>query len=396
MPAIMEQSFFAGPHHHLQDPSSAANSMVDADGLPRKPHVCPWPNCNKTFTRSAHLTRHVRAHGGEKPYSCPHDGCGKRFSRSDVLKEHIRIHDGNRVRKRRVRGSSDSNSSPSHSSAASTAASAAKRNSIAAAASLAAAAEQSSAQLFAIPPPLTCRAPNGMGTMPNPAFPVSSFRSCEAHPSPDMQNPYAHHYQPQASLSPREPSLSSSPPYCGQDGSFVQGGGAATTMSIQPNTSFNALLGMESVAHFDRSSPASSWHQQQQQVTQQRDGSGVAAVSYSATPYQQGASYPNTTTSFSGMSQTTTQYSTSSSSLSSSNHSSSNNNNNQQQQPITLATMAAVASMEADLIGLQQNWSHIPQQQQQHPQQQQHQPHHQHHHQQQQRYEPYQYYSSTV
>ncbi|KAF8941733.1 hypothetical protein BGZ47_007256 [Haplosporangium gracile] len=398
MPAIMEQSFFAGPHHHPHDPSSAANSMVEADGLLRKPHICPWPNCNKTFTRSAHLTRHVRAHGGEKPYSCPHDGCGKRFSRSDVLKEHIRIHDGNRVRKRRVRGSSDSNLSSSHPSAASAAASVAKRNSIAAAASLATAAEQSSAQLFAIPPPLTCRAPNGMGTMPNPAFPVSSFRSCEAQSSPDMQNPYAHHNQPQASLSPREPSLSSSPPYCGQDGSFVQGGAATTTMSIQPNTSFNALLGMESVAHFGRSSPASSWHQQQQ-VTQQRDGSGVAAVSYSATPYQQGASYPNTTTSFSGMSQTTTQYSTSTSS-SSSNHSSNNNNNNnnqqQQQQPITLGTMAAVASMEANLIGLQQNWSHIPQQQQQHPQQQQHQSHHQHYHQQPQRYEPYQYYSSAM
>lgn len=398
MPAIMEQSFFAGPHHHPQDPSSAANSMVDADGLPRKPHVCPWPNCNKTFTRSAHLTRHVRAHGGEKPYSCPHEGCGKRFSRSDVLKEHIRIHDGNRVRKRRVRGSSDSNSSSSHFSTASAAASAAaKRNSIAAAASLAAAAEQSSAQLFAIPPPLTCRAPNGMGTMPNPAFPVSSFRSCEAQPSPDMHHPYAHHYQPQASLSPREPSLSSSPPYCGQDGSFVQGGAATATMSIQPNSSFNALLGMESVAHFDRSSPASSWHhqQQQQQVTQQRGGSGSAAVSYSATPYQHSAPYPNTTTpSFSGMSQTTTQYPTSSSSLPSSNHNNNNQQQQQQQQPITLATMAAVASMEADLIGLQQNWSPVPQQQQH--QQQQHQPHHQHHHQQQQRYEPYQYYSSAM
>ncbi|KAG0284258.1 hypothetical protein BGZ96_011357 [Linnemannia gamsii] len=406
MPSIVEQSFFAGPNHHPQDPSSAAHSsMVDADGLPRKPHVCPWPNCNKTFTRSAHLTRHVRAHGGEKPYSCPHEGCGKRFSRSDVLKEHIRIHDGNRVRKRRVRGSSDSNSSSSHASTASSAAAsaAAKRNSIAAASSLAATAEQSTAQLFAIPPPLTCRAPNGMGTMPNPAFPVSSFRSCEAQPSPDMQHPYAHHYPPQASLSPREPSLSSSPPYYGPDGSFVQGGAGATTMSIQPNSSFNALLGMESVAHFERSSPASSWHQQQQQITtqQHRGGSGGSAVvsgSYSATPYQQGASYPNSSTnSFTGMSHTTTQYPTSSSSLSSSNHS----NSNQQQQPITLETMATVASMEADLIGLQQNWSPISQQQQQqqhqhHHQQQQHQPHHQHHHQQQQRYEPYQYYSSAM
>ncbi|KAF9127742.1 hypothetical protein BGW39_005664 [Mortierella sp. 14UC] len=373
MPAIMEQSFFAGPM-----PSSSSSqdlsATVDADGMPRKPHVCPWPNCNKTFTRSAHLTRHVRAHGGEKPYSCPHEGCGKRFSRSDVLKEHIRIHDGNRVRKRRVRGSSDSNSSSSSShqasAAAVAAAAAAKRNSIAATTSLAAAAEQSTAQLFAIPPPLTCRAPNGMGTMPNPAFPVSSFRSCEAQPSPDM-HPYAH-YQPQASLSPREPSLSSSPPYihdsCSQG--TTGSGAVATTMSIQPNSSFNALLGMESVAHFDRS--GSSWqHQQQQQVTQR--GAAVVSGSYSATPYQhhhnhhhqhqqQDGSYP-VAAAYSNMPQTATHYS-SSSPLSNHgpSHSSSNNNNNQ---PMTLATMAAVASMEADLMGLQQNWSSVPSQQQQ-------------------------------
>ncbi|KAG0266019.1 hypothetical protein BGZ95_003118 [Linnemannia exigua] len=373
MPAIMEQSFFAGPI-----PSSSSSqdlsAAVDADGMPRKPHVCPWPNCNKTFTRSAHLTRHVRAHGGEKPYSCPHEGCGKRFSRSDVLKEHIRIHDGNRVRKRRVRGSSDSNSSSSSSSQASAAAAAAaaKRNSIATAASLAASAEQSTAQLFAIPPPLTCRAPNGMGTMPNPAFPVSSFRSCEAQPSPDM-HPYAH-YQPQASLSPREPSLSSSPPYI-QDG-YAQGttgsGAVATAMSIQPNSSFNALLGMESVAHFDRST--NSWQQQQQHQVTQR-GAAVVSGSYSATPYQhqhhqqqQGDSYP-VATAYSGMSQTAAHYSSSSPS---SNHGSSHNsiNNNNNSQSMTLATMAAVASMEADLMGIQQNWRSIPSQ---HPQHQQHQ-----------------------
>ncbi|ORY98363.1 hypothetical protein BCR41DRAFT_314398, partial [Lobosporangium transversale] len=59
---------------------------------PKKPHFCPWPDCHKTFTRSAHLARHIRSHGGEKPYTCPHEGCGKQFSRSDVLKEHIRTH----------------------------------------------------------------------------------------------------------------------------------------------------------------------------------------------------------------------------------------------------------------------------------------------------------------
>ncbi|KAG0231112.1 hypothetical protein BGX31_005642 [Mortierella sp. GBA43] len=68
---------------------------------PRKSHHCPWPNCHKTFTRSAHLARHVRSHGGERPYGCPVEGCGKHFSRSDVLKEHIRIHDANKVRKRK-------------------------------------------------------------------------------------------------------------------------------------------------------------------------------------------------------------------------------------------------------------------------------------------------------
>ncbi|KAF9129403.1 hypothetical protein BGX30_013969 [Mortierella sp. GBA39] len=68
---------------------------------PKKSHHCPWPNCHKTFTRSAHLARHVRSHGGERPYACPQEGCGKHFSRSDVLKEHIRIHDVNKVRKRK-------------------------------------------------------------------------------------------------------------------------------------------------------------------------------------------------------------------------------------------------------------------------------------------------------
>ncbi|KAF9986092.1 hypothetical protein BGZ65_008795 [Modicella reniformis] len=75
----------------------------ESDAKPRKSHHCPWPNCLKTFTRSAHLARHVRSHGGERPYGCPIEGCGKHFSRSDVLKEHIRIHDANKVRKRKAK-----------------------------------------------------------------------------------------------------------------------------------------------------------------------------------------------------------------------------------------------------------------------------------------------------
>ncbi|KAF9954116.1 hypothetical protein BGZ72_004912 [Mortierella alpina] len=76
---------------------------AESDAKPKKSHHCPWPNCHKTFTRSAHLARHVRSHGGERPYACPQEGCGKHFSRSDVLKEHIRIHDVNKVRKRKAK-----------------------------------------------------------------------------------------------------------------------------------------------------------------------------------------------------------------------------------------------------------------------------------------------------
>ncbi|KAF9282226.1 hypothetical protein BGZ68_006115 [Mortierella alpina] len=76
---------------------------ADGEAKPKKSHHCPWPNCHKTFTRSAHLARHVRSHGGERPYACPQEGCGKHFSRSDVLKEHIRIHDVNKVRKRKAK-----------------------------------------------------------------------------------------------------------------------------------------------------------------------------------------------------------------------------------------------------------------------------------------------------
>ncbi|KAG0230097.1 histone deacetylase [Actinomortierella wolfii] len=77
--------------------------QLPTDERPKKSHHCPWPNCSKTFTRSAHLARHVRSHGGERPYACPVEGCSKQFSRSDVLKEHIRIHDKNKVRKRKAK-----------------------------------------------------------------------------------------------------------------------------------------------------------------------------------------------------------------------------------------------------------------------------------------------------
>ncbi|ODN88775.1 RNA polymerase II transcription factor [Cryptococcus wingfieldii CBS 7118] len=44
-----------------------------------------YGECDKVFTRSEHLARHVRKHTGERPFPCH---CGKAFSRLDNLRQH--------------------------------------------------------------------------------------------------------------------------------------------------------------------------------------------------------------------------------------------------------------------------------------------------------------------
>jgi len=54
----------------------------------QRPFECV--TCHRTFSRSDHLTTHTRTHTGEKPFSC--DVCGRRFSRSDEKARHQRVH----------------------------------------------------------------------------------------------------------------------------------------------------------------------------------------------------------------------------------------------------------------------------------------------------------------
>ncbi|KAG0001995.1 hypothetical protein BGZ80_006040, partial [Entomortierella chlamydospora] len=164
----------------------------------KKTHFCPWPNCNKTFTRSAHLSRHARSHGGEKPYICPQEGCGKQFSRSDVLKEHNRIHDVNKVRKRKARGSGGRSKSGDVKTNIA--------NSAVAAVAATVALQQNAIQPPATPPPLAHCAPDGVSMSPNAVFPSLLYTNVQnlspAHPSAHLFNsgePQQFSYQPQYS-----------------------------------------------------------------------------------------------------------------------------------------------------------------------------------------------------
>ncbi|XP_041657821.1 early growth response protein 1-like [Cheilinus undulatus] len=83
----------------------------------QKPFQCRI--CMRSFSRSDHLTTHIRTHTGEKPFACTE--CGRKFARSDERKRHAKIHQRQRERKTCSSPSTSSPcssySSPAHSSA---------------------------------------------------------------------------------------------------------------------------------------------------------------------------------------------------------------------------------------------------------------------------------------
>ena len=53
-------------------------------------HPCPHADCSKYFSRPSRLQTHLLCHTGDKPYNCTKDGCNKSYSRSAHLKRHMR------------------------------------------------------------------------------------------------------------------------------------------------------------------------------------------------------------------------------------------------------------------------------------------------------------------
>uniref|UniRef100_A0A1I8HV08 C2H2-type domain-containing protein n=1 Tax=Macrostomum lignano TaxID=282301 RepID=A0A1I8HV08_9PLAT len=86
----------SGASSGLSAGAEAAASPAEAGGEREKPHCCTVPDCDRRFSRSDELTRHLRTHTGQKPFQCPL--CSRSFSRSDHLTTHTP--DSHRVKNR--------------------------------------------------------------------------------------------------------------------------------------------------------------------------------------------------------------------------------------------------------------------------------------------------------